>query len=146
MTPFELSSEGEAPGSNEELWRLFDLADSYQARVDLAKRRLLTIRLMAALVGLGSVIAAILALVFWSGGRRIDAGFATGIAAYLIVSTAVVQTMFANRQRHEGERDVRALREVVDLLREVTDPSPTRAQSSALERAELRIRLARFDQ
>jgi hypothetical protein len=83
------------------------------------------------------------ALFFMMGG-------AFKIIMVVMMSTYIIVMITFLYQRHESmiralRRDRRALHSIVDMLREVENSTNSSGGMSTLERAEFRIRLARFD-
>jgi hypothetical protein len=123
-------------GAKDELRRLLDLAEEVQERYELIQRRILAMRA----VQLSVFVVTAVALYFSRAAGLTDASWIVPIGfTYL----AGIELIIRRRLEQRLRRELRAMQEVVELLRE-TERSQARGMN-ALDRAEFRIRLSRFD-
>lgn len=123
-----------------ELTDLLDVAERIQASYESATRREGLWRLLE-----GMAFAAASALLLFgilSSGPTLPIAVGTvGIVVYVFFADAVV----VQRIRRRSKRDRRALREVLDLVREVGGFAAVDEDWTPLQRAEFKIRLSRFE-
>jgi Flp pilus assembly protein TadB len=137
VSPDEPDSAANAASADplDELRRLLELAETIQDRYEFLQRRLYVVR--AAQLGLVAA-AAVVAI---ATNVRVYAAAIGGAALY----AALVEVLLRRNLERRVARERRALAEVVELVREVEGASSLANRWSALERAEFRIRLSRFD-
>lgn len=126
--------------------RMLGLADEYQQRVDRLARRVTLVR--SATVAVATILAILVAYAVWGIKTEWGSQFWLGILVVCGVTVAgalLVETVIIRALMRQRSRDERSLYEIVGLLREVGDLAAIESDWDALEIAEYRIRLARFE-
>ena len=140
------SESSESDVEKSELFKLLRLAEEVRSRYDEAERRFSTTRVT--LIGLTTVSLASLATF-----AQLALVNDWGIYATVLVLAAVAATLFtfialiqnrARRSRTEKRVEGYALEELVSLLQQAEKSLIASSRMTTLERAEYRIRLARF--
>jgi hypothetical protein len=134
---------GDSGESSDELRRLLDLAETLQDEYESGVRRLVVWRLYQALSVVLSLVAAGVLLALNGHDKVLLASTAVVVG---LIYVGMIEVLLRTRgiARHIA-RDRRALRQVVDLIREVEQASAVAERWPPLQRAEFRIRLSRFD-
>lgn len=127
-----------------EMETLLDLAEELHEKSERAASRIARFRLMELLLGTLSIAAFAGFLDPILGSDRI---FLTVriTAAITFCYIGLVEVVMTRRLVGRRRRDLRALYEIVDILREVERAMADRGRWSHLQRAKFRIRLSRFD-
>jgi hypothetical protein len=124
----------------QELADLLDLAERIQASYEASSRRKGVFRLLQLTVAVGCVgsllygLVAAQATAVWAISSAVLAGYTIGI-----------DVMFVRRTRRQGLRDRYAMKQVLDLVRELEGVTALDENWTPLQRAEFRIRLSRFE-
>lgn len=134
------ASPATKPEELEDFRRLLELADSIQEHLERGQRRLWIARLVQASVVLAGFIFAfsIQSSTASSDFAAISVTLAVGIVGYVVAVDFLIRTRFSRTVN----RDSRALHDITQMLREM---EATMADAPVLERAEIRIRLSRYD-
>jgi hypothetical protein len=131
----------------QEVEKLLTLAEGLEQRCESWERQITwMLAATVALLGLAFPVVVRLVVPRTEGGGtvlvQVVSGVITGGSAALMFIFALQVVL---RMKRHLRRDQRALYEIVGMLREIESALAQRNQLSALERAEIRIRLARFD-
>jgi hypothetical protein len=130
------------PSDQRELNDLLELAERIQASYETAARVEVFLRLFEAVLLVGAVLSFVTIL---GNGDELRPSAGIGIMVACILYIVVVDSLLVQRYRRRTLRDRLALGQVVDLLRELERVSYIDEDWTALQRAEFRIRLSRFE-
>ncbi|MER7586915.1 hypothetical protein ABTW72_05185 [Micromonospora sp. NPDC127501] len=123
---------------------LLGLAESIQERYEVLTRRWILLRTQIALLTI-LVAAAIIGVYLFSDIRDTVRQYVLAVGILYLVLILVFAFMVYERQRGPIAREARALAQVVAILHEIEASASDLQQWTALERAQFRIRLARFE-
>ncbi|MEU7800586.1 hypothetical protein AB0B10_15065 [Micromonospora arborensis] len=123
---------------------LLGLAENIQERYEMLTRRWILLRTQIAFMTI-VVAAAIIGVYMFSDVRDTIRQYILAVGILYLVLILVYAFMVYERQRRPIAREARALAQVVAILHEIEASASELQQWTALERAQFRIRLARFE-
>ncbi len=124
--------------------KLLELAEKLQDRCEGFDRRIFFTSVFGTFVTIGVAGVGIFLLLFDSPEPRIAMLFSVLLFLYsaMLFATCII---LRNMSLILYRREKRALQSIVDMLREIDQAITHDGEMSAIERAEFKIRLARFD-
>lgn len=124
-----------------ELGDLLELAERVQASYESSSRRVSLWRLAEAILLLASI-----AMFIYGGADTTAAPAVWVVGGFVLAIYAIaVDRLLVRRIRRRSQSDQQALWEVLSLLHELEGVAAAEDSWTALQRAEFRIRLSRFD-
>lgn len=134
------------PSTPEDLEKLLAFAEKLQANYEESRERGTRFRLTAFMFATMLLAGSILYIVTSDVSNFRSLAESIGFAGVLLASVMFVfGIVLAEPYLARSRREQRALNEVIQLIRETESAIATKGQSSALQRAQFRIRLSRFD-
>jgi len=130
------------PSDQRELNDLLELAERIQTSYENATRVEVLLRLLEAVLLVGAIAGIVTAI---DAGEALHLSLGTAITVACVLYLVAIDALLVKRYRRRSLRDHRALNEVVDLLREFQSVSFVDEEWTALQRAEFKIRLSRFE-